>query len=95
MVFTLYYSYFIQFTGIRNQNNEGNNQESSAEVWSSEGSNEDSQKLNRKAGISAGTTVFMDNDESEEEYHDVDKTDAKNSSYDLAQTGKPGMVFIF
>ncbi|CAG9531772.1 unnamed protein product [Cercopithifilaria johnstoni] len=76
--------------GSRKENNEENdNQKSNTEKWSGERNNEDSQKLSGEARTSAGTTVFVDDDdESDEEYHDIDETDSKCSSYDLTRTKK-------
>uniref|UniRef100_A0A1I7VID2 Putative rRNA methyltransferase n=1 Tax=Loa loa TaxID=7209 RepID=A0A1I7VID2_LOALO len=76
------------------KDNEGNDDEkSNAGPLSGEGNNEDSQELNSEAEIGAGTTsVFIDDDESDEEYHDVDETGAKSSSSGITHTGKPGKV---
>ncbi|KAM3723012.1 pre-rRNA 2'-O-ribose RNA methyltransferase FTSJ3 [Dirofilaria immitis] len=78
--------------GHKKDDNEINDdQKSNIETWSDEENNEDSQKFKNKR-ISVGTTsAFMD-DESDEEYHDIDKTDAKNSTTDLSQTEMSGKV---
>ncbi|KAK6101976.1 FtsJ-like methyltransferase family protein [Brugia pahangi] len=66
-------------------------QKSIADAWSDRRNNADNQKLSNGAGIDAGTTsVFMDDDESDEEYHDIDKIDTKTSSSDILQKEKPG-----
>lgn len=78
------------------ENDEGSDdQKSNTDTCSSEGNNEDSQKLNSEARIVAGkTSVFMNDDESDEEYHDMDKIDTKSFSSDPAQTRKPGSIFV-
>ncbi|VBB30110.1 unnamed protein product [Acanthocheilonema viteae] len=80
--------------GSRKENSEGNEKlKSNIEVWSDEENNEDSQNLNNEGGVDAETTsVFIDDDESDEEYHDIDRTNAKNSSCNLTQTEKPGKM---
>uniref|UniRef100_A0A8R1TYH3 Putative rRNA methyltransferase n=1 Tax=Onchocerca volvulus TaxID=6282 RepID=A0A8R1TYH3_ONCVO len=65
----------------RKDDEANDDQKSNIEASSDEGNDEDSHKLNNKIRIGAGTTsVFIDDNESEEEYHDVDKTDGKNSA---------------
>ncbi|VDO77894.1 unnamed protein product, partial [Onchocerca flexuosa] len=73
---------------------EGNdNQKSNIEAWSDEENDEESQELNNEIRIGGGTTsVFIDDNESEEEYHDIDKTGAENSTSDLVQTRKSDKV---
>uniref|UniRef100_A0A915Q1P8 Putative rRNA methyltransferase n=1 Tax=Setaria digitata TaxID=48799 RepID=A0A915Q1P8_9BILA len=72
------------------KNNKGNEQKPSAEIWSDPVENDNDKQLNSEAQIDVGTTsVFMD-DESDEEYHDIDETSVKTSTSVVAGTGKLG-----